>query len=116
MAPDAAAAARLRAVGKRRRERAFYLGMSVVCAAILVGGFARTFFLRPLFVDKPLSPLVLTHGIVFTAWFAVLLAQATLVAAGRTDLHRRLGVAGVTLAAGMVVLGTVVAIRAAQRG
>ncbi|MEO7986930.1 MAG: hypothetical protein ABI766_10385 [Gemmatimonadales bacterium] len=56
------------------------------------------------------------HGALFTSWILLFLSQTTLVAAGRTDLHRRLGVAGALLALVMPVIGMVVAIEAARRG
>jgi hypothetical protein len=52
---------------------------------------------------------------VFAAWPVLLLVQASLVGAGRTALHRKLGVYGVVLAAAMVVLGVYASILAAQR-
>ena len=58
----------------------------------------------------------MVHGIIFTSWVLLFLTQASLVAAGRTSVHRRLGVAGAGLAAVMVVLGPVVAIPAGRRG
>ena len=45
----------------------------------------------------------------------LLLLQPTLVMIGRTDVHRKVGVAGAVLAAAMVVLGLVGAATAAQR-
>ncbi|MFI5184792.1 MAG: hypothetical protein ACHQNV_10350 [Vicinamibacteria bacterium] len=80
-------------------------------------GFARSFFLRPLFPTWP-SPhetIFYVHGALFTAWFVLLIVQASLVAAGRTDTHRKLGRWGVALAASMVVLGILGALIAARR-
>jgi hypothetical protein len=45
----------------------------------------------------------------------LLVAQATLVGVGRTDLHRRLGVFGVVIATAMVILGVAGALVAANR-
>jgi hypothetical protein len=99
-----------------RRDRFFYTGMAVLVAAIVFAGFARTYFLKDLF-GRPALPLLLhLHGILFTSWFALFLSQVTLVAAKRTDVHRRLGVVGAVLAAVMVVVGPIVAIHAASRG
>ena len=44
------------------------------------------------------------------------LAQTTLIAAGRTDLHRRMGVAGAVLAVLVAVLGTATAILRVKAG
>ena len=104
------------AVTGKRRDRMFYTGMAVVAASIVFAGFARTYYLRDLFGSPPLTPLVHLHGILFTSWLVLLLSQVTLVAAKRTDLHRRLGAAGAVLAVLMIVVGTLTAIHAARRG
>ena len=100
----------------RRRHHRFYNGMSLLIAAIVFAGFSRTFYLSPWLHGPVLSPLRIVHGVAFSAWILLFVAQTTLIAAGRTDIHRRLGVAGVVLAAGMVVLGTVLAIGNAREG
>ena len=99
-----------------RRDRLFYTGMAVLAAALVFVGFARTYYLKDLFGRPPLVPLVHLHGILFTSWFVLLLSQATLVAAKRTDIHRRLGAVGAGLAGLMIVVGPITAIRAARRG
>ena len=98
-------------------ERRFYTGMALALLATAIGGFARSFFLRPLFPEWPAphETIFYVHGVVFTAWLVLLVMQTTLVAAGRTDLHRKLGVFGVALAAAMVVLGVMGAVVAARR-
>ena len=97
-------------VAGRRRERLFYTGMAVVFVVVVFAGFARTYYLRPYFNTSSLGPLLHLHGVVFTSWLVLLLTQTVLVAAKRTDVHRRLGVAGAVLAVLMVVVGTATAI------
>src|SRR5215207_9476218 len=94
----------------RRRERLFYTGMAVAFVFTVFAGFARTYFLRPYFGTPALTPLLHLHGVVFTSWLALLLTQTVLVAANRTAIHRRLGVAGAALAVLMVLVGTSTAI------
>lgn len=56
------------------------------------------------------------HGAAFTAWVLLLLTQSTLVAAHRTDIHRKLGWIGAALAvfmAGIAVRTALVAVHAA---
>lgn len=92
----------------------FYPGMAVVTLVTVFAGFAPTYYLRP--SDAPALPLLThVHGLVFSAWVLMLLAQVSLVAAHRRDLHRRLGVAGGALAMAMVVLGVAVALAQARR-
>jgi hypothetical protein len=56
------------------------------------------------------------HGLVFTSWLALFFAQVVLVAAHRTDVHRRLGVAGGALAALVAAVGVVTAVVRAKQG
>jgi len=97
--------------------RGFYVGMAIAMLATVLVGFARSFFLRPLFPEwhSPSETIFYVHGAAFTAWIVLLVAQTSMVAGGRTDLHRRIGPFGVALAAAMVVLGAVGAIIAARR-
>ena len=97
-------------VAGRRRERLFYTGMAVAFALTVFAGFARTYYLRPYFDQRPLIALLRLHGVVFTSWIVLLLTQTALVAARRTALHRRLGIAGAALAGLMVVVGVTTAI------
>jgi uncharacterized membrane protein YozB (DUF420 family) len=98
-------------------ERRFYTGMAVAMALAVFVGFSRSFFLRPLFPawPSPSEPIFYVHGAVFTAWCVLLLVQTSLVGAGRTPQHRKLGVAGAFLAAVMVVLGVHASLLAARR-
>jgi phosphatidylserine synthase len=83
---------------ERNRDRRFFTGMAIAAALTVFVGFAPTYYVRGLSEAHPLSPLVHLHGIVSTAWILLFLSQTSLVAARRTDLHRRLGIAGVVLA------------------
>lgn len=107
------------AIGRGRwsGEHRFYAGMTITMLVTVYVGFARSFFLRPLFPawPSPPEPIFYVHGAAFTAWIVLLLVQASLVATGRTAVHRRLGRWGVVLAAGMLVLGILGALIAARR-
>jgi hypothetical protein len=97
-------------------ERRFYLAAAGVAAAIVFVGFARTYYLKGAFGTPSLGALVHVHGLVMTAWIALFVGQAGLVAARRVDLHRRLGVAGAVLAAAVFVVGVATAIEGARHG
>ena len=121
MATIAATAARAKAPGAH--DRLFYSGMAILMSLTVVIGFARTYYLRSYFGDQisitggtALTPLVHIHGLLFTAWMVLFIVQTALVATRRVAIHRRLGMAGVALAAAMVVVGTKTAIVAAARG
>jgi hypothetical protein len=98
-------------------EHRFYTGMMLAILVTVFVGFARSFFLRPLFPAWPSPPekIFYVHGALFTAWIVLLVAQALLVAAGRTSVHRRIGLWGAVLAVFMVVFGVLGALIAARR-
>jgi len=86
-------------------DRSFYTGMAVAMAAIAFAGFAPTYFLKFYFGAPPLNLLVHAHGLAFTSWLLLFFTQTVLVARGRSDIHRKLGVAGAVLACIMILLG-----------
>ena len=100
----------------RRNDRVFYTGMAVAMALAVFVGFAPTYYLKGYFASPALSSILHVHGLLFTSWIVLMLVQTTLVAARRTPVHRRLGVAGAALAAVLVGVGIATAIDAAQRG
>jgi len=93
---------------KLSSDRLFYPAVSVVAACAIFYGFARSWYLRPFLPvasDLPvLTPLLVVHGTVFTAWLLLCVLQPLLIGANRRDLHRTLGYAGAATAALMVVL------------
>jgi uncharacterized membrane protein YozB (DUF420 family) len=104
--------------GRRPRvDRWFYISVAVLMILFNVAAFAPS-IVNPSSrrVPLPLTPLVAVHAIVAAGWLLLFLAQATLVATGRTDVHRRLGVAGSVLAAAFVVVGCLTTIDEARRG
>jgi hypothetical protein len=97
------------------RDRRFFTGMAVAVAVSVFAGFAPTYYLRGLYGTPVLSPFLHFHGMLFTSWILLFVTQTTLVAAKRTDLHRRLGIVVALLAVAMLVVGTAVAVAAAKR-
>ena len=91
----------------RLREHFFYSGVALAFVLTVLVGFSRTYYLRGLFGTPHLSWLAHLHGVVFTAWAVFFASQTALVAAGRTDLHKRLGWAGAVFGIVVLVLGAV---------
>jgi hypothetical protein len=89
-----------------RYDRLFYTGMAIAVAVVVFAGFAPTYFLRGSYQATPLPAYLQVHGALFTTWIALFIAQASLIAARQTRVHRRLGWATVALAVAMVVAGT----------
>jgi hypothetical protein len=99
-----------------QRDRWFFSGMAVLSAAVIFAGFSRSYYLKQVFGTPALSPMLHVHGALFSSWIVLFVTQTTLVAARRTDFHRRLGVAGGVLAAAMTVVALLVSIDGARRG
>ena len=91
-------------------ERWFFATMAGVIAVATFVGFAPSYYLAPMFSAKPLSTLLHVHGVVFTAWILLYVAQTGLITVGRTDIHRIVGPVAVALAVVMVPLGIATAI------
>jgi hypothetical protein len=96
-------------------ERRFYSLMALMMIGLVLIGFAPSFYLRGVVPAFPrpnpsFTPLVLVHGAMFTIWMLVFWAQTALIAAGRRDIHKKLGVAGLVLAALLVPLMYAVAV------
>ena len=108
----ATTASTLRSAGERR----FFAWGTALIVLIAFGGFARTYYLKVAFGTPPLSTLVHAHAAVMTAWVILFVTQTRLIAAQRTDLHRRLGVFGAILLVAIIVTGVVTAIESARRG
>jgi hypothetical protein len=91
----------------------FYPQIALAFALFVIVAFARTYYLRFLSDQPPLVMLVHLHGLVFTAWLALFWVQTRLIATNRVDLHMKLGIAGVVLAACIVALGVATAFHTA---
>ena len=100
----------------RNADRAFYTWAALAAVIIVFAGFARTYYLKGLSGAPALTGLVHLHGLVMTLWFTLFVVQVRFVAAGRVDLHRKLGMFGGFLAVILVGVGTVTAITAARLG
>lgn len=100
----------------RRYDHFFFSAMALLILATVFLGFAHSYFLAGVFRAPLPSPIIHVHGAVFSCWILLLVAQTSLVAAGRTDIHRRLGIAGFLLACLMVVLGVLAGTNALSRG
>jgi hypothetical protein len=100
----------------RRYDHYFFSGMALLMAATVFAGFAPTYYMAGMF-HAPLPSLTIhLHGAAFTLWMLVFIAQTSLAAAGRIDVHRKLGLAGICLACVMVVLGVMAATDSLVRG
>src|SRR4029079_6540220 len=82
----------------------------------MFAGFADKYYFSSSVHLKSLPLLVHLHAAAFTAWVILLWLQTALIAVGRADIHRRLGLISVAMYIVMIVLGIKTAIFGAQNG
>jgi hypothetical protein len=88
----------------------FYTWMAVASVAVAFLGFIPTYF-QPMAAGAfTANPVVHLHGLVFFGWTLFALVQTSFVPTGRVALHRSVGLAGISLATLLVVLGTLAAL------
>ena len=100
----------------RTADRVFFSVMPFVMMAMVLYGFARTYFLVGMVAAPLPNKLIHVHGAAFTSWMILLIVQTALVATKKVKLHMTLGLFGFGLAVAMVVLGTTAAVDALRRG
>jgi FtsH-binding integral membrane protein len=113
--PATAPAARARRFQALPGDHRFYSAMAVVMTVTILAGFSNTYLPR-LAAGQPVLAIIHLHALVFTSWLALFVVQTTLVRTGRIAVHRRLGVAGVALAALMLVLGVATGLAVTRQG
>jgi hypothetical protein len=105
---------------KMNAERRFYGRMILAMSLAIFIGFAPSFYLFQSFSyprpNPPLTAMTMLHGLVFTAWLVLFYVQTRLIAGGRRDLHKQLGVAGFALAVSMIPIMYLTAMHAIPRG
>jgi hypothetical protein len=88
----------------------FYPLIALALAAVIVAGFARTYYLRVFFQVPPITVLLHLHALVFSAWLLLFVTQTRLIARQNYALHMKVGMAGVVLAVLVVIVGYMTAI------
>ncbi|MBG0810798.1 hypothetical protein IY145_15610 [Methylosinus sp. H3A] len=92
----------------RLTKQDLFVGLGVL---LLLVGFAPTFYLKPVFgAGKPLTHLVLAHGVTTTAWLAVFVFQYFTASRGVLKRHRTVGVIGAVLFGLVIALSIVTAV------
>ncbi len=100
----------------RAADRVFFSVMPFVMMAMVLYGFARTYFLAGMVAAPLPNKLIHIHGAVFTSWMILLIVQTALVSTKNVKIHMKLGLFGFGLAVAMVVLGSLAAVNAMRRG
>ncbi len=86
----------------------FFFWMAAAMLILNLIGFAPSYFFKSLFETPELPLRTHVHGIVFTAWFVVLMTQVSLIARNQKRRHRQLGAVALLLAISMFILGLVI--------
>jgi hypothetical protein len=94
----------------RRRRQTFYLGMSLLIAAIVAFGFGPKLEARVIHPPSPRPTILYVHIALFTAWVLLFISQATLVRIRHVNWHRRLGMLGVAVGSAMPFVGIATAL------
>ena len=97
------------------RHRSFHLTMACVCLTIAVVGFAPTYWRGLASGTFRGGPIVHLHALVFYGWMIFHTVQTALMAGGRTDCHRAIGLFGIALATMLVISGMAVSIAGGMR-
>ena len=89
----------------------FYLAMAGIFAVIAFTGFTRTYLL-PVVMHRFEGPaLVHLHAILLFGWVVLFAWQSSLVRRGRLAAHRAWGMAGISLATGVVFTAMALVVR-----
>ena len=97
-----------------RFERWFYISCATMVVVVTLAGFSVD--LELLEDMSGISLLVRFHAAVMFTWVCLFVVQILLVAMGRTQWHRRLGIFGGILAVLLVCIGVITTVTAAQLG
>ena len=92
----------------------FYIGVGLFMILTSMAGFSPS-IVDPARRNGPVTPVVIAHGALMVSWLLLFLTQATLVATGRTHVHRRLGWLGPVLALAIIGLAFVMSIETTRR-
>ena len=95
------------AADRKTSERKFYSRMAIFLVVLVFAGFAPSFYLKGIVPPYPrpnptLPPAVILHGLVFTGWMALIVAQTQLISARKHEVHMRLGKLGMLFAILMI--------------
>jgi len=91
---------------RRTTDRKLFIASAIVFPLVVFIGYFKTYYFRAFF-DVPAfgSWLVHFHAFVMTAWVLYFVAQVALVRTKNLKIHMSMGMAGIALAALVIVVG-----------
>lgn len=102
-----------RHAGTRRVRSGFFSLTAWVMLALVLVSFLLTYYVPLLRSTKQFGALRHIHGLVFFSWMFLYVWQTQLVARGKVNRHREIGLLGCVLAGALLVLGVWMALHAA---
>lgn len=94
-------------------DRWIYVVNAALFLVIVLVGFIPDSLMKLGMIDAgkrlPFPPILHVHAVLMGSYLLFLLSQTWLVATGRTERHRALGIIGAVLAAALVVVGSILA-------
>jgi heme/copper-type cytochrome/quinol oxidase subunit 3 len=104
------------ALARSRSDQVFFVGIAIAIFATVVLAFSFALRKTDLSSQLAASTWVKIHVVTFSSWILLFFTQTVLVASRRTDLHRRLGVAGACLATAMIGVTIYITFEAIRQG
>jgi hypothetical protein len=90
----------------RQSDRRLFLIAAIGFPLLVLIGYFKSYYFSTFFDVKPLAnSLVHAHGIVMSAWVIYFVVQVALIRSKNIKLHMAMGMAGIALAALVVVVG-----------
>ena len=95
-----------KSVARRGADRGLMIAAAVGFPLLVLIGYFKSYYFRAFFDVKPLATsLVHLHAIVMTTWVIYFSSQIALIRTKNVKLHMTMGLAGIALAAIVVVVG-----------
>jgi len=96
---------------KRPSDRSLFLTAAIAFPLVVLLGYFKSYYFSAFFTDaRPVAnALVHAHGLVMSAWVIYFIVQVALIRTKNVKLHMSMGMAGIALAALVVVVGMVTA-------
>jgi hypothetical protein len=93
----------------------FYVRIAATFVAVAVLGFLPTYWMPMARGTLATPPIIHLHALLFFGWTVLFYVQTSLAASGNLQRHREVGVAGVSLATGMLFVGLATAVITMKR-
>lgn len=95
---------------RRPSDRSLFLAAAILFPLLVFIGYFKSYYFSAFFNVKPIaSALVHAHGVVMTTWVLYFTAQIALIRSKNVKLHMTMGMAGIALAAIVIIVGLMTA-------